>query len=274
MLEKHPSGVAAGQRRLLRRRAGGARPHRRRRVVWETDVLPALAARRPAHRLPARRLLAAHGHGLGARAAGGAVARAAARPGRCGERGGLARPPRARHRAHRLQGRVADALARARGADVARPGARPADRRRACTRSSVRTSGGDDRVDVRDGERVAARVRAVEPEVVFHLAAQSLVRPAFADPVGTYAVNVLGTANVLEARARAARRARGRRRHERQGLRAATRTDGRTPRTSPLGGVDPYSASKAAAELVDGRLPAQLLRPGRRRPWRRRARAT
>jgi CDP-glucose 4,6-dehydratase len=88
-----------------------------------------------------------------------------------------------------------------------------------------------------------------EPEVVFHLAARSLVRPAFADPVGTYAVNVLGTAHVLES--------------ARQSPTVsavvvvtsdkvyAPHPDGEThSEDSPLGGVEPYSSSKAGAELV------------------------
>ncbi|MDQ2984991.1 MAG: CDP-glucose 4,6-dehydratase [Actinomycetota bacterium] len=108
---------------------------------------------------------------------------------------------------------------------------------------------GLDRVDIRDGAAVAARVSAVEPEVIFHLAAQSLVRSAFADPAGTYAVNVLGTANVLDAARKSA------------SIRAAVvvtsdkvyepHADGRPHgEDSPLGGVDPYSSSKAACELV------------------------
>jgi len=109
--------------------------------------------------------------------------------------------------------------------------------------------GEGDRVDLRDEKAVAARVSTIEPEVVFHLAAQSLVRPAFADPAGTYAVNVLGTAHLLEA-VRAC-----------PSVRAAVVVTsdkvyepdaGGLPRTedSPLGGVDPYSSSKAACELV------------------------
>jgi CDP-glucose 4,6-dehydratase len=104
-------------------------------------------------------------------------------------------------------------------------------------------------IDVRDGERVAARVREVMPEVAFHLAAQALVRPAFTDPVGTYAVNVLGTVNVLEAL-----------RHS-PSVRAvvvitsdkvyAPDEKGRPhAEAATLGGVEPYSASKAAAELA------------------------
>jgi CDP-glucose 4,6-dehydratase len=106
-----------------------------------------------------------------------------------------------------------------------------------------------DPIDLRDADAVAARVRAVEPEVVFHLAARSLVRPAYADPVGTYEVNVVGTAHLLEAvRAVPAVRA----------VVVVTSdkvyapvVDNR-PHTeeSPLGGIEPYSTSKAGAELV------------------------
>lgn len=106
-----------------------------------------------------------------------------------------------------------------------------------------------DRVDLRDGAAVAARVAEVTPEVVFHLAARSLVRSAFADPVGTYEVNVLGTAHLFEAvRACSSVRA----------VVAVTsdkvyepRADGRAhAEDSPLGGADPYSSSKASCELV------------------------
>jgi CDP-glucose 4,6-dehydratase len=104
-------------------------------------------------------------------------------------------------------------------------------------------------VDIRDRGAVAQCVGSVEPEVVFHLAAQSLVRPAFADPIGTYEVNVGGTANVLEAA------------REGPSTRAvvvvtsdkvyAPHPDGRPhDEGSPLGGVEPYSSSKAGAELV------------------------
>jgi CDP-glucose 4,6-dehydratase len=106
-----------------------------------------------------------------------------------------------------------------------------------------------DPVDLRHADTVSERVRDADPEIIFHLAARSLVRPAFADPVGTYEVNVVGTANLLEA-VRAL-----------SGVRAvvvvtsdkvyAPEADDR-PYTedSPLGGVEPYSTSKASAELV------------------------
>jgi CDP-glucose 4,6-dehydratase len=103
--------------------------------------------------------------------------------------------------------------------------------------------------DVRDAQALKAAMRAAAPEIVFHLAAQPLVRRSYADPVETYAVNVLGTVNLLEAvRTCASVRALvnvttdkcyenrewvwGYREHE------------------PLGGRDPYSSSKACSEFV------------------------
>ncbi len=103
--------------------------------------------------------------------------------------------------------------------------------------------------DVRDHEAVAEAVRRARPEIVVHMAAQSLVRRSFADPRETYETNVIGTVNVLEA-VRTAGEVRvvvnvtsdkcyenrewewGYREHE------------------PMGGHDPYSSSKGCAELV------------------------
>jgi CDP-glucose 4,6-dehydratase len=104
-------------------------------------------------------------------------------------------------------------------------------------------------VEIRDRAAVEARMKSVEPEVIFHLAARSLVRPAYADPLGTYEVNVLGTANVLEA-ARSVPSARA--------IVVVTsdkvyapNPDGRPhAEDAPLGGIEPYSSSKASAELV------------------------
>jgi CDP-glucose 4,6-dehydratase len=113
------------------------------------------------------------------------------------------------------------------------------------------TGDGGERVDLRDREAVAARISAVAPEVVFHLGARTLVRPAFADPLGTYEVNVVGTAHVLEA-VRACPSV--------QAVVVVTSDKVYAPdprgrphtEDSPLGGVDPYSSSKAACELVAG----------------------
>ena len=53
--------------------------------------------------------------------------------------------------------------------------------------------------DVRDADHLTRRVRAARPEVVFHLAAQALVRASYEAPVDTYATNVMGTVHLLEA---------------------------------------------------------------------------
>ena len=103
--------------------------------------------------------------------------------------------------------------------------------------------------DVRDLEAVRAALHAARPDFVFHLAAQPLVRLSYAQPLETYATNVMGTAHVLEA------------------LRGLTNPCAAVIVTTdkcyenrewvhgyreedPLGGHDPYSSSKAAAEIV------------------------
>ena len=102
-------------------------------------------------------------------------------------------------------------------------------------------------VDLRDGAAVAAAIAAARPAYVFHLAAQSLVRRSYREPVVTFATNLLGTVHVLEAlRALPELRA------------AVLITSDKCYRnvewvwgyreTDELGGADPYSASKAAAE--------------------------
>ncbi len=103
--------------------------------------------------------------------------------------------------------------------------------------------------DVRDAEAVAAAVARLEPEIVIHMAAQAFVRRSFAEPVATYATNVMGTVNVLDA----VRRARGVRvvvvvssdkcYANREWVWGYRESD-------PMGGHDPYSSSKGAAELV------------------------
>jgi CDP-glucose 4,6-dehydratase len=103
--------------------------------------------------------------------------------------------------------------------------------------------------DIRDAEFVAARVRAVRPEVVLHLAAQPLVRRSYREPLETWATNVMGTAHVLDAvRALDAPCAvvvvtTDKVYENREWEHPYRETD-------PLGGHDPYSASKAGTELV------------------------
>jgi CDP-glucose 4,6-dehydratase len=107
----------------------------------------------------------------------------------------------------------------------------------------------DARGDMRDAEAVRRAVRAARPEIVFHLAAQALVRRSYADPVGTWETNVLGTAHLLDAIREAAADAAvvvvtSDKCYANDGSGRAFRED------DPLGGSDPYSASKAAQELV------------------------
>ena len=105
------------------------------------------------------------------------------------------------------------------------------------------------RGDIRDKDFVDKTLKEYQPEIIFHLAAQSLVRKSYADPISTFSTNVMGTANLLEA-ARLS-----------DSLKAIVlitsdkcyqnlETNRRFKETDPLGGHDPYSSSKACAELV------------------------
>jgi CDP-glucose 4,6-dehydratase len=106
-------------------------------------------------------------------------------------------------------------------------------------------------VDVCDSVAVRDALRDAQPEVVFHLAAQPVVRRSLRDPVLTYAVNVMGTVNVLDAVRQVG--------SEVQAVVVVTsdkcyensgEDSRRFSEEDPLGGADPYSSSKACAELV------------------------
>ena len=104
-------------------------------------------------------------------------------------------------------------------------------------------------IDIRDYASVHKLFAKVEPEIVFHLAAQALVRRSYADPLTTWATNVQGTAHVLEAcrnsaSVRAIVAVTTDKCYENQEWLWGYRENDR------LGGHDPYSASKAGAELV------------------------
>jgi CDP-glucose 4,6-dehydratase len=107
----------------------------------------------------------------------------------------------------------------------------------------------DTRADLADFGQLSAVFGQAQPSVVFHLAAQPLVRESYRDPVRTFATNVLGTAHVLEAARRTPSVAAvvivttDKVYVQREGARPYTEDD-------PLGGHDPYSASKAAAEII------------------------
>jgi CDP-glucose 4,6-dehydratase len=103
--------------------------------------------------------------------------------------------------------------------------------------------------DIRDADAFTQAMQAARPEIVLHLAAQPLVRYSYAAPVETYAVNVMGTVNLLEAVRRT------------PGVKAVVNitTDKCYENrewvwpyreNEALGGYDPYSSSKACSELV------------------------
>lgn len=103
--------------------------------------------------------------------------------------------------------------------------------------------------DIRDAAALSALIKKVQPEVVFHMAAQPLVRASYQKPLDTFATNVMGTAHVLDA-------IRG---LESTQVAVMVTTD-KVYRNNEwswpyreddaLGGHDPYSASKAASEIV------------------------
>lgn len=107
----------------------------------------------------------------------------------------------------------------------------------------------DHRLDIRDGEALKHLISQTQPDFVFHLAAQAVVRQSYDDPVATYQTNAMGTLNLLEAL----------RSLEKKCTVVLITSDKcynnvewvwGYRETDALGGPDPYSASKGAAELV------------------------
>lgn len=107
----------------------------------------------------------------------------------------------------------------------------------------------DFRIDIRDGSATREAINQARPDVVLHLAAQPLVRASYEDPRGTYETNVMGTFNVLEAVSST------------PSVKAhVVITTDKVYRninqvagyveSDPLGGFDPYSSSKAAADIL------------------------
>jgi CDP-glucose 4,6-dehydratase len=104
-------------------------------------------------------------------------------------------------------------------------------------------------IDIRDEHLIHQKIAEIKPEIVFHLAAQPLVRRSYQQPLATWATNVMGTANVLDAC----------RQLESLSAIVVVTTDKCYENnewvwgyreTDHLGGHDPYSASKAGSELV------------------------
>ena len=103
--------------------------------------------------------------------------------------------------------------------------------------------------DIRDAAAFERAIADARPELIFHLAAQPLVRASYADPVATYATNVMGTVHLLDACRRI------------DSVRAIVcvtsdkcyenrETERPYRETDPMGGHDPYSSSKGAAEIA------------------------
>ncbi|MDD5363752.1 MAG: CDP-glucose 4,6-dehydratase [Gallionellaceae bacterium] len=112
--------------------------------------------------------------------------------------------------------------------------------------------------DIRDLDSMQAAMAEARPEIVFHLAAQALVRQGYVDPVGTMTSNVVGTMNVLEAvrstpSVRAVVVVTSDKCYENREWHWPYRED------EALGGRDPYSASKACAEIVTASWRASFL---------------
>ena len=104
-------------------------------------------------------------------------------------------------------------------------------------------------IDIRDSTKLSDLIKTLKPEIVFHLAAQPLVRASYRDPLETFSTNIMGTVNVLNAM------------RVLDSVRVAVMiTTDKVYRNNEwlwpyreddaLGGYDPYSASKAASEIV------------------------
>jgi len=114
--------------------------------------------------------------------------------------------------------------------------------------------------DIRDTESLNQAMQAAQPEIVFHLAAQPLVRHSYSFPVETYAINIMGTVNLLEA--------------VRQTPSVKTVVNVTTDKcyenrewvwpyreNEAMGGFDPYSSSKACSELITAAYRSSFLEP-------------
>jgi CDP-glucose 4,6-dehydratase len=107
----------------------------------------------------------------------------------------------------------------------------------------------DFRIDIRNSDQLSSAIQEIQPEVVIHLAAQSLVRRSYAEPVLTFQTNFGGTLNLLSAITLV------------NSVKACliittdkvyrdTNSKIAYVETDPLGGSDPYSASKSAADIL------------------------
>jgi CDP-glucose 4,6-dehydratase len=104
-------------------------------------------------------------------------------------------------------------------------------------------------IDICDFDKLESTIKEINPDGIFHLAAQSLVLDSYEDPLKTFKTNIIGTANLLQALKNASKTT----------FCILVTTDkvyrndnsGKSfVESDPLGGIDPYSASKAASEII------------------------
>lgn len=103
--------------------------------------------------------------------------------------------------------------------------------------------------DVRDFTKILEVINRYQPEIIIHMAAQSLVRESYEDPIETFETNVIGTANILEAARKSGMprviiNVTSDKCYQNTGSQSGYREE------DPMGGYDPYSSSKGCAELV------------------------
>jgi len=115
--------------------------------------------------------------------------------------------------------------------------------------AKIKLLGKDHRTDIRSLSAVQKIVNELQPEIIFHLAAQPLVLPSYNNPVETFETNVMGTVHVLEAArncpsVRSVAVVTSDKCYDNKGLKKSFVEE------DPLGGDDPYSASKGATEVV------------------------
>jgi len=103
--------------------------------------------------------------------------------------------------------------------------------------------------DIRNAENLTSFIDKHQPEIVFHLAAQSLVRESYQDPMNTYSTNVIGSLNLLEA-VRKSRSIKAVVMVSTDKCYENIETDNGYKESDRLGGFDPYSSSKACLELL------------------------
>ena len=107
----------------------------------------------------------------------------------------------------------------------------------------------DRRADIRDAQVLQRVLTEVNPEIVFHLAAQPLVRRSYRDPIETFSTNVMGLANLFEA-IRVCKSVRAFVNATTDKVYSEQETLDGYRESDPLGGHDPYSTSKACAEMI------------------------